>query len=97
MPIYEYECCSCRKHFDKRQGFQDEAICFCPECHGEARRIYHSVPIIFKGSGFYCTDYGRNTSVSATPSSKETKSADTAGTEKAKTEKAKEGKASVTE
>ena len=31
----------------------------CPSCSGEARRLFHAVPVIYKGSGFYTTDYGR--------------------------------------
>lgn len=56
MPIYEYECCDCCHHFEKRQRFDEEPIAACPECHGKARRILHPVPVIFKGSGFYVTD-----------------------------------------
>lgn len=33
----------------------------CPQCQGKARRLIHSVPIIYKGSGFYTTDHGRGT------------------------------------
>ena len=56
MPIYEYECdlCSCR--FERRQRFDEEPVAICPKCEGKARRVIHSVPVIFKGSGFYTTD-----------------------------------------
>ena len=57
MPIYEYECQSCASRFELRQGFNDEPVKFCPTCRGEARRVIHSVPIVFKGSGFYVNDY----------------------------------------
>mgnify|MGYP001075743214 CR=1 FL=1 len=56
MPIYEYECSSCHFHFERKQGFDEEPVAMCPKCQGEARRVIHSVPIIFKGSGFYITD-----------------------------------------
>jgi len=56
VPIYEYECDICRCRFERRQKFDDDPVSKCPECKGEARRIIHSVPIIFKGSGFYTTD-----------------------------------------
>jgi putative FmdB family regulatory protein len=56
VPIYEYECGNCRCHFDRRQSFADEAVAACPECQGRAHRIMRSVPVIFKGSGFYVTD-----------------------------------------
>lgn len=59
MPIYEYECSSCGGRFDRRQRFDEEPIATCPECASKARRIIHSVPVLFKGSGFYSTDHGR--------------------------------------
>jgi putative FmdB family regulatory protein len=56
MPIYEYECFSCGKHFERRQRFDEEPVGICPSCQGKARRVIHCVPVIFKGSGFYVTD-----------------------------------------
>ena len=65
MPIYEYECGLCQFRFERKQGFDEEPIAMCPKCQGKARRIFHSNPIIFKGSGFYTTDnrttYNRST------------------------------------
>ena len=56
MPTYEYECSLCQHHFDRKQGFDEEPVAICPKCQGKARRVLHSVPIIFNGSGFYVTD-----------------------------------------
>jgi len=56
VPIYEYECSLCNFRFDRRQRFTDEPVAICPKCQGKARRVLHSIPIIFKGSGFYITD-----------------------------------------
>ena len=56
MPIYEYECSLCHFHFERRQRFDEEPVAPCPKCQGKARRVLHSVPVIFKGSGFYITD-----------------------------------------
>ena len=56
MPIYEYECGVCQFRFERRQKFDEEPVAICPECQGKARRVIHSVPVIFKGSGFYITD-----------------------------------------
>ena len=56
MPIYEYECGLCDFHFERKQGFDEEPVAMCPKCKGKARRVMNSVPIIFKGSGFYITD-----------------------------------------
>ena len=39
-----------------RQGFDEEPEAMCPQCQGRARRVFHSTPVIFKGSGFYITD-----------------------------------------
>ena len=56
MPIYEYECGLCHLHFERKQGFDDEPLTICPKCQGQAQRVLHPTPIIFKGSGFYTTD-----------------------------------------
>lgn len=56
MPIYEYKCKSCCTKFEERRGFEDVGPALCPVCRKEARRIFSPVPIIYKGSGFYCTD-----------------------------------------
>jgi len=56
VPTYEYECSLCHFRFERKQRFDDEPVAMCPECQGKARRVLHSVPIIFKGSGFYTTD-----------------------------------------
>ena len=56
MPIYEYECSCCHSHFERKQRFDEEPVATCPTCKAKARRVIHSVPIIFKGSGFYITD-----------------------------------------
>ena len=68
MPIYEYECNDCGCHFDKRQSFHDEPVAICPKCEGKARRVLHAVPIIFKGSGFYVTDYPRSSTAGSSGS-----------------------------
>ena len=60
MPIYEYECEPCGFCFERRQRFDEEPISICPECQGKARRVINSVPVIFKGSGFYVTDHRKD-------------------------------------
>ncbi len=60
MPIYEYECGSCHFHFERKQRFDEEPVAICPQCGNKARRVIHSVPVIFKGSGFYTTDSRKN-------------------------------------
>jgi len=56
MPTYEYECSVCYHRFERRQRFDEEPVAICPNCQGKAHRVIHSVPVIFKGSGFYVTD-----------------------------------------
>ena len=63
MPIYEYECCACQCRFERKQRFDEEPVAMCPICQGKARRVIHSVPVIFKGSGFYITDNRKSNSV----------------------------------
>ena len=60
MPIYEYECKKCLHRFEVRRGFNDNGGTSCPQCQGDARRLFSPVPIIFKGSGFYVTDHRKN-------------------------------------
>jgi len=56
VPTYEYECRLCHLHFERKQGFDEEPVAICPKCQGKARRVLHSIPVIFKGGGFYITD-----------------------------------------
>ncbi len=63
MPIYEYECNVCNFQFERKQRFDEEPVAMCPECQGKARRVLHSVPVIFKGSGFYITDNRKGSAI----------------------------------
>ncbi len=56
MPIYEYECIRCSSRFELKRSFNDNTKVCCPQCEGDAQRIFSPVPIIFKGPGFYSTD-----------------------------------------
>lgn len=58
MPTYDYECARCKKQFELFQKMTDEPIGLCPSCGGKAHRLIGAgTGIIFKGSGFYETDY----------------------------------------
>ena len=58
MPTYEYECCSCEHRFEEFQGIMEKPIRTCPRCGGEVKRLISGgAGLIFKGSGFYITDY----------------------------------------
>lgn len=58
MPTYEYECQSCQHAFEMFQSITAAPIEVCPVCRGRVRRLIgRGAGIIFKGSGFYQTDY----------------------------------------
>ncbi len=58
MPTYEYECLECGANFEAFQKMSDDVIKECPQCQGSLRRLISSgAGVIFKGSGFYATDY----------------------------------------
>ncbi|MEW6231420.1 MAG: FmdB family zinc ribbon protein [Chloroflexota bacterium] len=59
MPIYEYECQTCGIRFEKKQRVHDQPLSRCPGCGNQVRKVLHPVGIVFKGSGFYSTDYNR--------------------------------------
>lgn len=56
MPVYEYECEKCGYAFEVEQSIHDKPRSRCPECRGKVNKVFNSVGIVFKGSGFYCTD-----------------------------------------
>ena len=62
MPLYEYECKKCHHRFEKIQKFSDPHVKKCPECGGPVEQVISAPAVQFKGSGWYVTDYGKNTS-----------------------------------
>lgn len=56
MPTYSYACTECGNRFDAVQAFSDDALTTCPKCSGKLRKLFGSVGVVFKGSGFYRTD-----------------------------------------
>jgi putative FmdB family regulatory protein len=62
MPTYEYQCTDCGHEFERFQKMSDEPVKVCPEC-GEPkvqRRISTGGGVVFKGPGFYATDYRKS-------------------------------------
>ncbi len=58
MPTYEYECEVCGNRFEKVQKISDQTVPKCPECGAQARRLISGgAGLLFKGEGFYITDY----------------------------------------
>jgi len=61
MPTYEYECTKCKFKFEEFQKITDKPLLKCPKCRARLRRLISGgAGIIFKGSGFYITDYKRS-------------------------------------
>ncbi len=87
MPTYDYLCRKCGHRFEQFQKVSDGPLQNCPQCHGKVERLISGgMGLIFKGSGFYITDY-KNTS------KKEKKTADKKAPEKKKsTDKKSTGK-----
>jgi putative FmdB family regulatory protein len=58
MPTYEYRCPECGTDFEKFQKMSDPPVAECPSCGANAeRRLSGGAGFLFKGSGFYITDY----------------------------------------
>lgn len=83
MPTYEYECKKCGHRFEAFQSMTAEPLSTCPECSGPVKRLIGAgAGLLFKGSGFYLTDYRsesykkaarKESGSSATPDSKKSK------------------------
>lgn len=56
MPTYQYSCTNCGEHLEAVQSFSDPALTVCPACQGRLRKVFNSVGVVFKGSGFYRND-----------------------------------------
>jgi putative FmdB family regulatory protein len=67
VPTYQYACTACGHRFEAVQAFTDDSLTTCPVCSGQLRKVYGSVGVVFKGSGFYRTDSrnGKSTSTVA--------------------------------
>jgi putative FmdB family regulatory protein len=64
VPTYQYACTECGEQLERVQSFSDPALTECPACNGKLRKVFNSVGIVFKGSGFYRND-SRSGNVSA--------------------------------
>ncbi|WP_414943863.1 FmdB family zinc ribbon protein [Amycolatopsis sp. cmx-11-32] len=56
MPTYQYACKECEHAFEAVQSFSDASLTVCPQCSGPLRKVFSSVGVVFKGSGFYRND-----------------------------------------
>ena len=76
MPLYDYECLANGHVFEVRQKVIEVGNAPCPTCSSDSRRVFHSVPILFKGSGFYSTDNRKGQASSSSSNGKEESSSD---------------------
>ena len=83
MPTYEYACKSCGEHLEVAQSFKDEPLTTCPACGGPLRKVFGTIGISFKGSGFYKTD--------SRPAAKRESSSEKSSSEKSSSEKSAAG------
>ena len=61
MPTYEYRCPNCGTEFEAFQKITSKPVAKCPKCGAKAKRLMSAgAGLVFKGSGFYLTDYGRS-------------------------------------
>jgi len=65
MPVYEYECKSCRKVFEVQQKMADKPLTSCPECEGELTKLMSMSSFQLKGGGWYADGYASSSAKSA--------------------------------
>lgn len=59
MPTYDFRCVDCQATFAIRQRMTEVHKGICPTCGGKGERVFHAVPVHYRGPGFYTTDYAR--------------------------------------
>ncbi|MDT5412689.1 MAG: hypothetical protein QOG14_4909 [Mycobacterium sp.] len=79
MPTYSYACTECDNRFDAVQAFSDDALTTCEKCSGRLRKLFGSVGVVFKGSGFYRTDSRESTKSPSNGSAKSGSSSNSEG------------------
>jgi putative FmdB family regulatory protein len=57
VPIYGYRCTNCGHQFELYQRMSDEPVQTCPKCQGKVIKMLYPTGVVFKGSGYYTTDY----------------------------------------
>jgi putative FmdB family regulatory protein len=73
MPVYEYVCDTCECTFQKQRKVTERQTAQCPRCKGTGRKVIGAVGVIFKGSGWHCTDYRKPEKPESTSSGSEEK------------------------
>ena len=80
MPTYEYRCRECGEHLEVVQSFSDDPLTECPACSGPLRKVFNSVGIAFKGTGFYKNDSRSGSKTAASTSASGSSSDGSSGT-----------------
>ena len=89
MPIYEYECEKCNKHFEVMQKITDESLTTCSDCKGRLKKMISNTSFVLKGTGWYATDYASNKGCAPSttaPQKQKDSATQTTATAEAKTE-----------
>jgi len=97
LPLYEYECVKCGHRFEKIESASASARKKCPRCGGKATRLLAAPAILFKGSGWYVTDYAAKSSGSGSENTGEGASAKSEKPAEKPTDTKAEPKAALTE
>jgi putative FmdB family regulatory protein len=90
MPTYGYRCGACGHEFEIVQKISDEPLGTCPKCQGKLSKILYPTGVIFKGSGYYTTDYKASSGSPASTGNGSSSGSDTKT--ETKTETKSEGK-----
>ncbi|MDD5559948.1 FmdB family zinc ribbon protein [Candidatus Methylomirabilis sp.] len=91
MPIYEYECEVCQHRFEVIQKVSDRPIKKCVLCQGKVYKVLSAPGLLFKGSGWYVTDYANPERKKAVEAEKKAASSDSGGTKAESKESKKRG------
>ena len=76
MPIYEYGCSKCGKTHEIIQKMSDQPLTECPSCSGKLHKLISQSSFHLKGSGWYATDYAKQSSSGTSPKKKDTTAAE---------------------
>ena len=89
MPTYSYACTECGNRFDAVQAFSDDSLTSCPKCSGRLRKLFGSVGVVFKGSGFYRTDSreAAKSTINGSSSSSESAASSSSSSDKSSSDK----------
>ena len=89
MPIYGYRCEQCGHELEAFQNMSDEPLRTCPECMGPLRKKLYPVGVVFKGSGFYSTDYNKGGAKASPNGASDSSKSESSKSESSKSESSK--------